>query len=124
MRMRPTQIMIVDNSLAAAEVTRGGLVRMLGAGLVVVVAPSIEQAWTACVDGEVTVLIVEPSPLNPGALKLLERIRAEALSLSIVVLASYDTPRVRKEISALGIRRYLAKPAELPLLADHVWGAL
>src|SRR5262245_11074643 len=103
-------ILIVDDDATAARVTQRGLQARLGVAVVVEVAPSPAAAWLRCTDGHVDLLIVDPHPRDRWPTTLLNAVRAERPHILVMVLTAYDTPRLRAEVAALGMRDYFAKP--------------
>lgn len=106
-------ILIVDSDPSAALVTQRGLQKMLGDGTVVDLASSPGTAWVRCVRDGVDLLIVDPSPQSRGAAALIKALHEERPAIPVLVLTAYDTPRLRTQMRALGVRRYLAKPVDL-----------
>lgn len=106
-------ILIVDNDPSAALVTQRGLQKMLGDETVVDLASSPGTAWLRCVRDGVDLLIVDPSPQSRGAAALIKALHEERPAIPVLVLTAYDTPRLRTQMRALGVRRYLAKPVDL-----------
>lgn len=117
-------ILIVDSDPSAALVTQRGLQILLGAAALVELASSPGAAWLRCVRDGVDLLIVDPSPQSRGASALIKALREERPSIPILVLTAYDTPRLRSQMRALGVRHYLAKPTDLLDLQQTVQGAL
>jgi CheY-like chemotaxis protein len=111
--MPPAQILIVDSDPTVALVTQRGLQHMLASAATVEVAPSARDATTYCLRGDVDLLIIDPSPESGAAASLVSFLHANRPDLPILVLTAYDTPRLRKQMRALGVRHYLAKPVEL-----------
>jgi two-component system, OmpR family, response regulator len=107
------RILIVDSDPSAALVTQHGLQVLLGAGATVDLAPSPGAAWLRCVHDGVDLLIIDPSPRSRGAAALVKSLHDERPALAVLVLAAYDTPRLRAQMRALGVRHYLAKPVDL-----------
>jgi DNA-binding NarL/FixJ family response regulator len=106
-------ILIVDSDPAAALVTQRGLQFLLGSAAAVELAPSPDLARAQCLNGDVDLLIIDPSPRSRGAAALIQALHAERPALAVMALAAYDTPRLRSQMRALGVRHYLAKPVEL-----------
>jgi two-component system, OmpR family, response regulator len=106
-------ILIVDSDPAAALVTQHGLQLLLGAAAAVDLAPSPDAARARCLNGGVDLLIVDPSPQSRGAAALVQSLHTERPALAVMALAAYDTPRLRTQMRALGVRQYLAKPVDL-----------
>ena len=115
--------MIIDNDPAAALVTCCGLQTLLGPKVAVSIAPSVEHAALNCAQGSVDMLIVDARPQSPAA-ALVKALHSEQPLLPVMVLTAYDTPLLRKQMHALGVRHYLAKPVELQALAAVVNMAL
>lgn len=107
------QLLIVDRDPTAALVTQRGLQRMLNEVVEVSVAPSPEAAWSHCLDNQTDLLIVDPHPQNEEASGLIRAVRAYCPMLPVLVLTAYDTPRLRSQMRAIGVRYYLAKPVDL-----------
>lgn len=117
-------IVIVDSDPSAALVTQRGLQRLLGDSATVDLAPTPGAAWLRCVRDHVDLVIVDPSPQSRGAAALVKALHDERPSIPVLVLTAYDTPRLRTQMRALGVRHYLAKPVDLPTLKQSVHGAL
>jgi CheY-like chemotaxis protein len=118
------RILIVDDDATAARVTQRGLQARLGVAVEVEVAPSPAAAWLRCTDGHIDLLIVDPPPHDRRPTTLLNAVRAEHPHILVMVLTAYDTPRLRAEVAALGMRHYFAKPVELVHLEQGVRRAL
>lgn len=117
-------IVIVDSDPSAALVTQRGLQVLLGEQAEVDLAASPGAAWLRCVRDHVDLLIVDPSPQSRGAAALVKALHDERPELPVLVLTAYDTPRLRSQMRALGVRHYLAKPVDLLELKQTVNGAL
>jgi two-component system, OmpR family, response regulator len=118
------QILIVDSDPSAALVTQRGLQMLLGGAAHVELASSPGAAWLRCVRDGVDLLIVDPSPQSRGASALIKALHEERPSIAVLVLTAYDTPRLRNQMRALGVRHYLAKPTDLLDLQQSVKHAL
>jgi DNA-binding NarL/FixJ family response regulator len=116
--------MIVDNDPTARFVTQQGLQHFLTHQAVVGSAASPGTAWVQCARGLVDLLIVDPGPPNGASAALVQTLRGALPQLPVLVLTAYDTPRLRAQMQALGVRHYLAKPIALPELAQIVRGVL
>jgi two-component system, OmpR family, response regulator len=117
-------ILIVDSDPSAALVTQRGLQMLLGDVAVVDLAPTPGAAWLRCVRDGVDLVIVDPSPQSRGAAALIKALHDERPTIPVLVLTAYDTPRLRSQMRALGVRHYLAKPMDLLDLKQTVSGAL
>jgi two-component system OmpR family response regulator len=122
--MSQRHILIVDNDPTAALVTQYGLQRLLRSEAEVTIAPSPGAAWLRCRRMGADLVIVDPNPQNQAALALIKALPAEQPSMPLLVLTAYDTPGLRKRMTALGVRHYLAKPVELTELERVVRAAL
>jgi DNA-binding NarL/FixJ family response regulator len=118
--MNLQRILIVDNDPIVALVTQRGLERFLGAAAEVTVAPSPGAAWQRFQRLGADLLIVDPGAYNQAAVALIKALRSEQPDVPVLVLTSHDTPPLRTQMAALGVRRYLAKPTELAELARAV----
>lgn len=114
------QILIVDSDPTAALVTEHGLQMLLRNEAEVTTAPSSGAAWLRCVRDGVDLLIVDPSPQSRSAIALIKALRDERPQVPVLVLTAYDTPGLRSQLRALGVRHYLAKPVDLLDLAQAV----
>jgi DNA-binding NarL/FixJ family response regulator len=117
-------ILIVDSDPSAALVTQRGLQLLLGESAEVDLAPTPGAAWLRCVRERVDLLIVDPSPQSRAATVLVKALHDERPAITVLVLTAYDTPRLRTQMRALGVRHYLAKPVDLIELKQTVKGAL
>jgi DNA-binding NarL/FixJ family response regulator len=113
-------ILIVDHDPAAALITQHGLRAGLGVAATVDVAPSPGAAWVRCVRTDVDLLIVDPYSRNRASTVLIKALREARPDLPMVVLTAYDTLGMRREMLALGVGHYLAKPIELTALEQCV----
>jgi DNA-binding NarL/FixJ family response regulator len=120
----PQHMLIVDSDAAAALVTQRGLQAALGAAAEVTLAPSAGAAWLRCKRARFDLVIVDPSPPNRAAGALLKALVAERPDIPVLVLTSMDTPGLRAEMRALGVRHYFAKPLMLRELERGVRAAL
>ncbi|HWQ11852.1 MAG TPA: response regulator [Roseiflexaceae bacterium] len=117
-------ILIVDGDPSAALVTQRGLQLLLGESAQVDIAPTPGAAWLRCIRDGADLVIVDPSPQSRGAAALVKALHDERPSIPVLVLTAYDTPRLRAQMRALGVRHYLAKPIDLLELQQTVNGAL
>ncbi len=118
-----SHIIIVDDDPTAALVTQRGLQHILGSGTVVEQAPSAGAVWLACARGGIDLVIIDPGGRDQSGVMLIKALHHEHPGLTVLVLTAYDTPRLRKQMAALGVRGYLAKPvglAELGALVRQV----
>jgi two-component system, OmpR family, response regulator len=122
--MPQPQILIVDSDPIVALVTQHGLQHMLGDATEVMIAPTPGAAWLRCRRGRIDLVIMDPDPQNQAAPALIKVLAAEQPWLPVLVLTAYDTPGLRLRMAALGIKHYLAKPAELVELGRIVCEAL
>lgn len=106
-------IIIVDHDPTVALVTQRGLQRILTCDATVEIAPSPADALTQCLREHVDLLIVDPNPESSPATALVKSLHANRPDIPVLVLTAYDTPRLRAQMRALGVRHYLAKPVEL-----------
>ena len=118
--MSLSHILILDDDVAAALVTRYGLVRFLGAKVDVQIATSPETAWLRCCHELVDLVIVEPAPHNYAATAFVKALCAEHPQIPVLVLTAYDTPLLRRTMRELGITSYLTKSVDLATLARTV----
>jgi two-component system OmpR family response regulator len=116
----PWQILIVDDDPSAALITQHGLQAMLGEDVRVLVAASPDEAWLACAEGKVDLLIVDPTPRSSTAAALLRACRAYRPQIPILVLTAYDTPGLRARMQGLAIDLYVPKPVDLRELAPQI----
>jgi two-component system, OmpR family, response regulator len=117
-------MLIVDSDAAAALVTQRGLQAALGTAAEVTVAPSAGAAWLRCRRANFDLVIVDPSPPDRAAGALVKALCAERPELRVLVLTARDTPGLRAEMRALGVRHYFAKPLMLRELERGVRAAL
>lgn len=122
--MPPRHIEIVDGDPAAALVTQRGLQILLDTEADITVATSPNAAWLRCLNEEVDLVIIDPSPQSREATSLLEALRAYRPQLPVLVLTAYDSPRLRAQMRRLGVQHYLAKPIDLLALKQAVRTAL
>jgi len=117
--MAPAKILIFDSDPAAALVTQHGLQR-LQPNTEVTTATSAGHAWLDCLHQSVDLLIIDPSPANSAAAALIKALRTDRPNTDVLVLTAYDTPRLRAQMRALGVKHYLAKPVDLRELGHEV----
>jgi DNA-binding response OmpR family regulator len=117
--MAPAKILIFDSDPAAALVTQHGLQR-LQPNTEVTTATSAGHAWIDCLHQSVDLLIIDPSPANSAAAALIKALRTDRPNTDVLVLTAYDTPRLRAQMRALGVKHYLAKPVDLRELGHEV----
>jgi len=115
-----SHIIIIDNDPSAALVTQRGLQHILGSDALVERIPSAGAAWLACARGGIDLVIIDPGGADRSGMALIKALRHEHPGLIVLVLTAYDTPRLRKQMHALGVRGYLAKPVELHELGTLV----
>jgi two-component system, OmpR family, response regulator len=120
----PQHMLIVDSDAVAALVTQRGLQAALGATAEVTVAPSAGAAWLRCLRAYFDLVIVDPSPPDRAAGALVKALRAERPDIPVLVLTAMDTPGLRAQMRALGVRHYFAKPLMLHELERGVRAAL
>ncbi|MBK9941466.1 MAG: response regulator [Kouleothrix sp.] len=118
--MQPPHILIVDNDPTAALVTQHGLQRLLTHDADVAIAASAEEARARCGHDQIDLLIIDPSFENSPASTLVKELYARRSAIPVLVLTAYDTPRLRSQMRALGVKHYLAKPVELGDLGESV----
>jgi len=111
---------MVGSDPTAALVTQRGMQHSLGSGSVVEQVPSAGAAWLACARGGIDLVIIDPGGADRSGMALIKALRHEHPGLIVLVLTAYDTPRLRKQMHALGVRGYLAKPVELHELGTLV----
>jgi len=117
--MAPAKILIFDSDPAAALVTQHGLQR-LQPNTEVTTATSAGHAWLDCLHQSVDLLIIDPSPANSAAAALIKALRTDRPNTDVLVLTAYDTPRLRAQMRALGVKHFLAKPVDLRELGHEV----
>ena len=120
----PRHMLIVDGDAAAALVTQRGLQVALGAAAEVTLAPSAGAAWLRCKHENFELVIVDPSPPDRAAGLLVKALRTERPDIPVLVLTAMDTPGLRAEMRALGVRHYFAKPIMIRELERGVRAAL
>ena len=117
-------MLIVDSDAAAALVTQRGLQAAFGTAAEVTIAPSAGSAWLQCRRTNFDLVIVDPSPPDRAAGVLVKALRTERPDITVLVLAAMDTPGLRREMRALGVRHYFAKPLMIRELERGVRAAL
>ncbi|MCG8352241.1 MAG: response regulator [Chloroflexales bacterium] len=118
--MPSRRIAIVDNDPTAALVTQRGLQKLLNGDVKVTVAPSPNAAWMDCLNEEVDLVIVDPSPQGGAATSLVRVLRRYRPQIPVLVLTAYDSPGLRKQMRTFGVESYLAKPVDLRDLGQTV----
>jgi DNA-binding NarL/FixJ family response regulator len=111
--MHISRIIIVDDDATVALVTQHGLQRILAGDVSIQIAPTPADALAECLREQVDLLIIDPNPEASPAAALLKSLHTARPEVPVLVLTAYDTPRLRAQMRALGVRHYLAKPAEL-----------
>ena len=117
-------MLIVDSDAVAALVTQRGLQAVLGSAAEVILAPSAGAAWLRCKRATFDLVIVDPSPPDRAAGALVKALRTERPDIPVLVLTAMDTPGLRAEMHALGVRHYFAKPLMIRELERGVRAAL
>jgi two-component system, OmpR family, response regulator len=117
-------MLIVDSDAAAALVTQRGLQAALGAAAKVTIAPSAGAAWLRCRNESCDLVIVDPSPPDRAARALVKALCTERSDITVLVLTAMDTPGLRAEMRALGVKHYFAKPLMIRELERGVRAAL
>jgi DNA-binding response OmpR family regulator len=117
-------MLIVDSDAAAALVTQRGLQVAFGMAAEVTIASSAGAAWLRCRHQNCDLVIVDPSPPDRAAAALVKALRTERPDITVLVLTARDTPGLRAEMRALGVRHYFAKPLMIRELAHGVRAAL
>jgi DNA-binding response OmpR family regulator len=112
--------LILDNDPAAASVTTHGLSRALGDTAEILAVNSADEAWAECQERPVSLLIVDPILAHQQISNIVGLVRNKFPRTEVLVLASHDTPRVRRAMRALGVNHYLAKPIDLPSITAEV----
>jgi DNA-binding NarL/FixJ family response regulator len=107
------RVLIVDQDTTVALVTQHSLQAMLGKSAKIGMVSSARSAWVQCQHGEVDLVVIDPAPNDLAATLLMQELHEQYPKLPMIVLTAYDTPRLRAEMRALGVRYYLAKPALL-----------
>ena len=118
--MSQRHIFIVDSDPVAALVTASGLRRLLAPDVQVTVAASAGAAQLHSMRELIDMLVIDPNPQIQEASALIAALRAARPTVAVLVLAAYDTPGVRKQMQALGVQHYVAKPVELHQLVATV----
>ena len=118
--MSQQHIFIVDSDPVAALVTASGLRRLLAPDVQVTVAASTGAGQLHSMHELIDMLVIDPNPQIQEASALIAALRAARPTVAVLVLAAYDTPGVRKQMQALGVQHYVAKPVELYQLAATV----
>lgn len=118
--MLEAHILIIDNDPAAAMITQRGLQRLLSAEMTIEIAVSLSEARARCLKGQVDLLIIDPGPDVAGSTALLHELQIERPGIAALVLTAYDTPRLRRQMRALGVEQILAKPIEVHTLGEAV----
>jgi two-component system, OmpR family, response regulator len=118
--MAQIHILIVDSDPVAALVSTRGLQRLLAPDVQVTTAPSVDAAWRHCLRKPIDLLIIDPNPHTQASTALITMLRADYPAVAVLVFPAYDTPRLRKQMRALGVQHYIAKPVELRQLATTV----
>jgi two-component system, OmpR family, response regulator len=118
--MAQQHILIIDGDPVAGLVTAQGLQRMLAHATHVMTAPSAGAARRYCLSSPLDLLIIDPHPHSQAAAALIGELHTGRQAAIILVLTAYDTPRLRRQMQALGVQHYVAKPVELDQLAAMV----
>jgi DNA-binding NarL/FixJ family response regulator len=118
--MAQQQILVVDSDPVAALVSAQGLQRLLAPEVQVITAPSVDAAWRQCLHEPPDLLIIDPNPQTQASAALIGMLRSDYPGVAVLVFPAYDTPRLRKQMQALGVQHYMAKPVELRQLATTV----
>ncbi len=110
-------ILIVDSDPVAALVTARGLQRLLALDVRVATA---SPASIAQRHEPIDLLIIDPDLQFQEATALIGLLRTDLPAVEVLALVARDTPRLRKQMLALGVQHYIAKPVELHHLAGVV----
>lgn len=113
-------IQIVDSDPAAALVTQLGLQSLLKSDAEIAIGGPAAQPgpYAPAPDGHnsIDLLIVDPGSQSQAATRLIRSLQATCPHTPLLVLTAYDSPLLRSQMRALGVRHYLAKPVDLPEL--------
>jgi len=110
----PLHILLVDPDASAAQVTRA-LVARAAPNARLTLEPDALRAAEHLQSIRPDVLIVDPSPAPLAGLELIRLATALQPAAQIIVLTSQPTLGLRRQMDALGVARYLEKPAPLPI---------
>jgi DNA-binding NarL/FixJ family response regulator len=111
-------IQIVDSDPAAALVTQLGLQSLLKTDAEIVIGVPAAQPGQYAPDSHTSIdlLIVDPGSQSQAATRLIKSLQKTCPDTPLLVLTAYDSPLLRSQMRALGVRHYIAKPVDLPEL--------
>lgn len=118
--MSQRHIVVVDSDPVVALVTARGLQRLLAPDVQVATAAPADIAQLHSLYEPIDLLIIDPNPQLQESTALIGLLRADLPAVEVLALVSHDTPRLRKQMLALGVQHYVAKPLELHHLAGVV----
>jgi DNA-binding NarL/FixJ family response regulator len=118
-------IHIIDNDPAAATVTQLGLqARLKAEAQVTLASMHAQDQHNGIPHGLIDLLIVDPGGQNQAAIRLIKKLLEACPNTPVLVLTAYDSPLLRTQMQALGVKHYLAKPVDLLDLEQVVRNAL
>jgi DNA-binding NarL/FixJ family response regulator len=111
-------IQIVDSDPAAALVTQLGLQSLLKIDAEIAIGVPAARPGQYAPDGHsnIDLLIVDPGSQSQAATRLIRSLQDTCPHTPMLVLTAYDSPLLRSQMRALGVRHYIAKPVDLPEL--------
>jgi DNA-binding NarL/FixJ family response regulator len=112
----PLHILIVDQDIGAAQVTRA-IVERAAPDARLTLEPDSEQARRNLPTLQPDVVIIDPSPAMLAGTQMIEAAKGAAHTAQVIVLASAPSAGLRRKMRDLGVDMYHEKPSPL-LVAD------
>jgi DNA-binding NarL/FixJ family response regulator len=117
------RVLIIDADEGAAQTTRA-LIQHLLAGASVVIERSVESARRYLRQHPIDALIIDPSPYDLAAARLIHWLKNKHLAVRVIVLSSLATSTLRKQLAGPEVDLYLEKHQPPALLVEGLQGTL
>jgi len=114
-------ILLVDDDRNLAITLSEGLRKAMGGAISVVYCSSGSNAQALLLTQAFDLVISDLNMPGMSGLALLKQIRQNHLETSLILITAYGTDALIEEVHQLGIA-YIAKPFELPRLAQLIQG--
>lgn len=112
-------VIVLDGHKSAAYITKRGLEWALESAADIQIVETPLQAWQACADTKVDLLVVDPSEYGEEAWGLLELVQTTYPATELMILAANNSPLARRRAALLQIK-YLPKTEELSEICNTV----
>ena len=116
-------ILIIDAHTTALDVTHT-LAQRLAPAATITCASTMYSGWLAAQRTSPDALVIDPSPLGPGGVLLIQLCKAQYPALRVVVLASAPTAGLHRQLAQLGVDVYVEKPIASARLVEQLRAGL